>query len=148
MSPPKLMPAGLVAADPSGAQGRSRHAEVECLADALPFLIARDDERPSVWLSAAFGRDVEDERRHLALVSAPQELAARYRSHGSGPPEVRTFETAARRLGRDAPSVAIAIRWLELRASTRLPIWHDLLRRPATATSALDLQVEAAIWFG
>ncbi len=145
---PSPTPAGLATAESGSDPGLSPHASLACLADALPFLLARDDERPSIWLSAAFGREVEEERRQLELVLGAHELAARYASRRSGLPEVQTYGTAASRLGREALSVAAAIRCLELRGSIRLPSWHDLLRGRVTALAALEPRVEEPIWFG
>jgi hypothetical protein len=136
------------------------------LAEALPFLLARDDERPHLWRSAVFADQVSTMRSRVAAILDPHGLVGRVRRLGielappADPPVVGAeedrrpgrFESAARRLGRDPVAVALAIRWLEIRSGTRLPTWDDLMRRrvmvPQPAGSESAFGRDASIWFG
>jgi hypothetical protein len=123
--------------------------ELEALAEALPFLIARDDERPPLWLSMAFAAQVAAVRSRVSSIATHRGLAMRLRFISrSEHVEVGRFETAARRLAADAASVAFAIRWLEISADTRLPSWPELLRRQSSQSSASNVHLDAALWFG
>jgi hypothetical protein len=122
--------------------------ELEALADALPLLIARDDERPRTWSLPAFIAQVAATRASLAGPTAVRTLAAHLRpvdvrERVDGPP----FEQAARRLARDAEAVGLAIRWLEIETDARLPSWPELLRR-RSVPGAGDAVIDAGLWFG
>jgi len=126
--------------------------DLEMLADALPFLVARDDDRPALWLSPEFGRQVGAVRVHVATIASHRRLATRMplveapdavESRESG-----LFEAAARRLARDATCVALAIRCLELRANAHLPAWSEILRRRTLAITTVDPGRDGSLWFG
>jgi hypothetical protein len=104
--------------------------KVEALSDALPFLVARDGDRPTVWLTDAFMARVAASRTYLAAVRTTAGLVARI---GSAVETWQTghgrFEAAARHLAADPRSVAIAIRLHEIQHGVRLPSWPEILRR-------------------
>jgi hypothetical protein len=126
-----------------------RAREIEVMAEALPILIARDDDPPALWLSPLFASEVADVRASLAAIESIQDLTTRsWLALRAGLAEVRVFETAARSLAGDATCVGLAIRWLEIQADTPLPAWPELLRRRATHTFTFDERRDAAIWFG
>jgi hypothetical protein len=123
--------------------------EVETLAEALPFLVARDDERPPLWLSTAFGAQVAAVRSRLSSIATHRGLATRFRFVALDERvESGRFETAARRLAADAVSVAFAIRWLEIHSDTRLPSWPELLRGRSLRPPGSDIRIDVALWFG
>jgi hypothetical protein len=126
-----------------------RAREIEIMAEALPILIARDDDPPALWLSASFASDVADVRASFATIESIHDLTTRsWLALRAGLTEVRMFEAAARSLASDATCVGLAIRWLEIQADTRLPAWPELLRRRSTYVFTLDERRDAAIWFG
>jgi hypothetical protein len=123
--------------------------EIEVMAEALPILIARDDDPPALWLSASFASEVDDTRSLLSSIDSVHDLAGRsLLALRSGVAEVRAFEAAARRLAGDAPSVGLAIRWLEIQTGTRLPSWPELMRRRPTHPLPSPAPLDAALWFG
>jgi hypothetical protein len=129
----------------AGAQAR----EIEVMAEALPILIARDDDPPALWLLPSFATEVADVRSSLSSIESVHDLAVRsWLALRTGVAEVRAFEAAARRLASDAVSVGLAIRWLEIQTDTRLPAWPELLRRgPAHIPPSLG-HLDTALWFG
>jgi hypothetical protein len=129
----------------------SHDHDLASLADVLPFLLLRDDERPAKWLTAAFERDVASVRSRIARIVERRQIAARLgddTSAGTSPAESR-FERASRRLATDAVAVALVIRWLEIDTDARFPSWPDILRR-RTAHPALATYVASdhSLWFG
>jgi hypothetical protein len=81
------------------------------------------DRRPSVWSDAAFGREVELIRRHLAPLRNRRSLTASF-----GREAFQTLELDASRPRPLGPiRAAYAIRWLELGSGARLPAWANLL---------------------
>jgi len=129
--------------------------QLDELADALPFLIARDDERPPLWLTPRFDAQVAATRSRLVALVQPRRLLSAIedaedlvRHGGRG-----RFERAARHLGHDASAVAVAIRWLEVRSDRRLPGWSELLRtrfiEPLMEASAEPAgRHDPSLWFG
>ncbi len=119
------------------------------LADTLVALLSREGDEPSAWASAAFARRVAAARSLLRSVVSPARLAA-----GLTPPTPREaadapgFEVAARRLAGDAVTVAIAIRWLEVRRRAPLPAWPELLRRRSLDSVRTDPVLDVGLWFG
>ncbi len=126
--------------------------DLEMLADALPFLVARDDDRPPMWMSPEFGRQVAAARVHVATIASHRRLATRMRlveaPDAVEPRESGRFEAAARRLAHDATCVALAIRCVELRANAHLPSWTEILRRRTLAVTPVDPGRDGSLWFG
>jgi hypothetical protein len=132
---------------PEDAGPRAR--ELEVMAEALPILIARDDDPPALWLSASFATEVAAVRSSLASIDSVHDLATRsWLALRAGMAEVRAFEAAARSLAGDATCVGLAIRWLEIQTDSRLPAWPELLRRRPTHVPPPVGSVDAALWFG
>ncbi len=121
--------------------------DLETLADILPLVLAHD-ERPNSWLAPAFVRQVAFIRSRVAGVARRRHLAARLGPDltEAGPGR---FERAARRIAVDPTAVALAIRYLEIEADTRLPSWSDILRRRTIQPAPTGPgSPEAALWFG
>ncbi len=138
-------------ADWTNGQGGSNPGEPTAarLASALRSLVARDDELPPVWRSAAFADGVDAIRTSLSEAhtrsaidrAATVLLEAATRSGWS-------FPIAAQRLARDPAAVAIAIRWLEVDGRRALPAWPDVVRRHALEPAGSLVTPEAELWFG
>ena len=133
--------------------------DIAALADALPFLVIRDDARPAAWMTPMFTREVAALRTMLAPAGDLATLAMMVRrlDRGAsialgpvwhGPLRPRSFESAARQLASDAVSVAIAIRWQEIHGDLRLPSWPDLLHQHSMAGHPLDPDLDTRLWFG
>jgi hypothetical protein len=119
------------------------------LADALSSLLARDGDDPPLWWSSTFARRVASARSVVSSVTSASRLAAGLDRRQPPATAARgRFDADARRLARDAVSVAIAIRWLEVHQGTTLPAWPELLRRRSLAPRATDPRREASLWFG
>ena len=120
------------------------------LADALPSLVARDDDPPPLWRSAEFAQQVEDLRTALGPARSADELLRRVRCVGPLEPVARheSFDALARRLARDPLCVALAIRWIELASDRPLAAWPALVRRRSLALCPADPELEVATWFG
>ncbi len=126
----------------------SRARELETLADILPLLVVRVDERPATWLAPAFVRQVAFVRSRIATITNGRLLAARLGPEVPGPGPGR-FERATRRLSADATAVALAIRWLEIEDETRLPSWVEILRRRTIGIAPVaSRNADASFWFG
>jgi hypothetical protein len=144
----------VVADDPDVHQlVRERTAEGEDdlrhLADALSSLLAREGDDPPLWWSATFARRVASARSVVSSVTSTSRLAAGLERRSWQAAAARNrFDADARRLARDAISVAIAIRWLEVRHGSSLPTWPELLRRRSLAPRSSDPRSEATLWFG
>jgi len=126
--------------------------ELRTLSDVLPFLLARDDERPAAWVSTLFSERLEAARGRLASVDHRRELVARFAgvSSNTSSPDARLFGHAARRLASDPIAVAFAIRLREIEAHRPLPSWPELLRRPRSPLPRPPAVTrdDGAIWFG
>jgi len=133
--------ASRLVADPSGGMGR--------LANGLCLLVERDESPPARWLTAGFVADVARLRSRLAATRSAASLA-RYARRASGreAPAPRTFEDAADLLARDAVSVALALRRIELQHHVRLPAWPDIVRRGRVLPLRGEPALDAALWFG
>jgi hypothetical protein len=122
--------------------------DLETLADVLPFLLSRDDERPATWLSPEFDRQVAAIRSRVSTIVNRRLLAARLGPDANVSDGSR-FEQAARRLASDANAVALAVRWIEIQGDQRLPSWPEVLRRQAfRATSSAPATTGDPHWFG
>ena len=80
-------------------EARERVRLLETLAEALPSLVARDDECPPLWLLPSFASRVEAVRAQLAAVATTEELASRLRPNvmtAADPRPVRGGRPAAR----------------------------------------------------
>ena len=92
--------------------------------DALRLLRRLRDRahRPERWSEAAFGREIELVRAHLAPLRSRKALAASYGREA--------FHVTLDRSTRDDPGavrVAYALRWLELGNGVTGPSWQTLL---------------------
>ena len=130
----------------------SLQRDLEMLADALPFLVARDGDRPPLWTSPDFARQVAAVRVRVATIASHRRLATRMRlvetPEPTDSPDIGRFERAARRLARDATCVALAIRCTELRSDAHLPSWSEILRGGALTTTTVDSGRDGSLWFG
>lgn len=125
--------------------------ELETLADILQHLVARDEERPARWLAPAFDRDVALIRTRVAAIATRGRLAGLLGpgAEAATQPEAGRLARASRRLAADPVTVALAIRWLEIRDGHRLPTWTEILRRRRLGKAhILGTTPEAASWFG
>jgi hypothetical protein len=126
----------------------SLERDLETLADILPLLVVRVDERPATWQAPAFARQVAFVRSRIVAIANGRLLSARLGPEPPGPGSGR-FERATRRLATDATAVALAIRWLEIADETRLPSWAEILRRRSIGTPpVVSRNADASIWFG
>lgn len=126
----------------------SLERDLETLADILPFLLSRDDERPATWLAPAFGRQIATVRSRVTTIAHTRHLAARLGPDATGA-EAGRFERAARRLAADATAVALAIRWIEIQTDMRLPSWSEILRRRTVhPVSLAGASAGDPFWFG
>lgn len=116
-------------------------ARTSVLAEALAHVLARDDDRPARWRTAAFAVAVERSRAELGDVSTVWDLPAA--SDELSRPFA--FDEAVARIGRNPDDIAVAIRRLELGARNALPAWPELVRR-GLPTRPTDL--DTALWFG
>jgi hypothetical protein len=118
--PDGLLPSGgTCEADPAPAPHRA------LALDALRLRRALRDRlhRPEPWDDAAFGREVELVRCHLAPLHNRRSLTA---SFGREAFHSLEFERVAT-LPLGPTRAAYAIRWLELGGGARLPAWGSLL---------------------
>lgn len=118
-SPPEgLLPSGRLSA-PAPAPHRALVSDARCLRHGL-----RDPlRRPEPWSEAAFGREVELIRRHLAPLRNRRSLTASFgREAFQG---LESGRPSALPLG--PVRAAYAIRWLELGSGAILPAWSSLL---------------------
>ncbi len=134
-------PASRLAAD--SAPGMAR------LGNDLCLLVERDEPPPARWLTRGFVADVARLRSRLAATPSVVVLG-RYARRFGGPdaPAPRTFEEAADLLARDALSVAVALRRIELQHRVRLPAWPDVVRRRRVLPLPVEPAFDAALWFG
>ena len=88
------------------------------------------DRRPTGWSDAAFARDVELVRRHLAPLRNRRSLTASF-----GREAFHTLDLDSAKPRPLGPTrAAYAIRWLELGSGATLPAWASLLAmEPAPA---------------
>ncbi len=83
------------------------------------------DRRPARWADAAFGREVELVRCHLAPLRNRRSLTASFSREA-----FQTLDVDGSRPGPLGPiRAAYAIRWLELGSGARLPAWATLLAK-------------------
>ena len=148
------LPTTIRAADPdtypsTRAPGVPGDDDLRALADALAWLLARDGDDPPLWWSPTFARQVASARSVVATVTSTTRLSAGLERPGPSGTGVRgRFDADARRLARDPVSVALAVRWLELRDGAMLPTWTELLRRRSLSPCAPDRGPEPTPWFG
>jgi hypothetical protein len=123
-------------------------AEMSRLADALCHLVERDDLPPARWLSPGFVAEVARLRTRFASLMTPDELAAAAGRLGVETRTAATFEAATKKLARDATSVALATRRIELEHRVRLPSWPDILRRRRLLPLLGEPPIDTSLWFG
>ena len=85
------------------------------------------NHRPARWADAAFARDVELVRRHLAPLRNRRSLTASF-----GREAFQTLDVDSSQPGPLGPTrAAYAIRWLELGSGATLPAWPALVAMEA-----------------
>lgn len=136
-------------ADPPEEPTREIERELQRLADTLIALLAREGDDPPVWASAAFARRVAAARSIVARVAEPQRLAAGLdRPKRATTVGVARFQADARRLAGDAVTIAITIRWLEVRERASLPSWPEVIRCRSLAPRRAEPGADPGLWFG
>ncbi len=136
-------------ADPPEEPTSQVERELQRLADTLAALLAREGDDPPVWASAVFARRVAAARSVMARVAEPERLAAGLdRPRRAATTGVTRFQADAQRLAGDAITIAITIRWLEVRQRTSLPSWPEVVRRRSLSPRRTEPAADTGLWFG